>query len=298
MDPRAYNISYTCLRNIVCLLLQLSCMYHPLLTTYHMRPLLASFLALTGGHLEALVLSKIIILSRVVIGISGHSWQQKLFGGLLQGSSYSAEIFGRTLDYYLGFLHTRRSISEPTWIQSQDPNGVTSKLYNLLFADDIILLATSYEQAKRLLEGVIDLLASIGFFLLALEKCKCIVSPDLPSCPLRVRHVSIDPVRSFKFLGVLLGFDINSQTVLTARLSMANNAFWGYYRILRRPGAPLRQRLHLLNALVTSKWRWMSPCRGPCVRPASAVQNCFTVMHNTPLHWVSGLAVSSNGKNA
>ena len=131
----------------------------------------ASFLALSGGHLESLTLLKIIVLSRVVLGISGHTWQQKLFRGLLQGSSYSAEIFGRTLDYLLGFLHTRWSISESTWIQSVDPSGKLTKLFNLLYADDIILLATSYVQARRLLEGVIDLLASIGSTL-ALEKCK------------------------------------------------------------------------------------------------------------------------------
>ena len=109
------------------------------------------------------------------------------------------------------------------------------------------------------MEGVIDLLASIGLTL-ALDKCKFIVSPDLPSRPLRVRHVTISPVRSFEFLGVLMGFDINSQTVLSARRSLSNNAFWGYYRILKRKGAPLRKRLHLLNTFVTSKWGWISPC--------------------------------------
>ena len=88
----------------------------------------ASFLALSGTHLESLILLKIIVLSRVVLGFSGHTWQQKLFRGLLQGSSYSAEIFGRTLDYFPGFLHTGCSIAESTWIQSRDPSGSLVKL--------------------------------------------------------------------------------------------------------------------------------------------------------------------------
>ena len=240
----------------------------------------ASFLALSGARLEALTLLKIIVLSKVALGIAGVSWQQKLFRGLLQGSSYSAEIFGRTLDYFLGFLHTRWSISQNTWIQSRGPDGSLIQL----FADDIILLATSYAQARTLLEGVVDILASIGLTL-ALDKCKFIVSPDLPSRPLRVRHIDILPVRSFTFLGVLMGFDINSQTILAARLSMTNNAFWGYYKILRRPGAPIRKRLHLLNTYVTSKWRWMSPC----VRSVTAVHNMLSVMHNTLLTSLCGL---------
>ena len=113
----------------------------------------ASYLSLCGARIEAFLLLKIITLSRVAINISGAAWQQKLFRGLLQGSSYSAEIFGRTLDYFLGFLTTRWSISENTWIQSSDDNGVVSKIFNLLYADYIILLATSYEQAHRMLDG-------------------------------------------------------------------------------------------------------------------------------------------------
>ena len=245
----------------------------------------ASYLALLGGKIESLLLLKIITLSRVVLGIGGESWQQKLFRGLLQGSSYSAEIFGRTLDHFLGFMCTRWDLSMDTWIKSTGPDGVTTKLFNLLYADDIILLATSYSQARRLLEDVVDILSSIGLSL-ALEKCKFLVSPDLPSRDLCVRNVTISPVRAFKFLGVLMGFDLNSQTVLASRLSMANNSFWGYYRILRRPCAPLRKRLHLLNTYVTSRWRWMSPC----VRPVTAVRRALSSMHATFLTSLAGLA--------
>ena len=245
---------------------------------------ISSYLALCGGQLESFLLLKIIVLSRVILSIAGETWHQKLFRGLLQGSSYSAEIFGRTLDYFLGFMVTRWNISENTWIQAPGPHGPT-KIFNLLYADDIILLATSFQQAQKMLIDVIDILDSIGLKL-ALEKCKFIVSPNLSPRPIQVRGVTISPVRSFKFLGVLMGFDLNSQTILSARLTMANNSFWGYYRILRRPGAPLRKRLHLLNTYVTSKWRWMSPC----VRPVSAVSKALTVMHNTLLTSLAGLS--------
>ena len=68
---------------------------------------------------------------------------------------------------------------------------------------------------------------------------------------------------------------------------MANNAFWGYYRILRRPASTLRKRLHLLNTFITSKWRWMSPC----VRTVSAVVKSLNVMHNTLLTSLAGLSM-------
>ena len=245
----------------------------------------AKFLAQCGPRLESHVLLKIIVLSRVLISISDVSWEQSLLRGVVQGSSYSAEIFARTVDYFLGFVVDRWSNTESTWIQSMDPNGVHRRLFNLIYADDIILLATSYAQATRLLEGVVDTLTSIGLTL-ALDKCKFFSSPDLGVHPLVVRDVVIRHVSSFKFLGVLVGFNISSQAVLSARLSMAHNSFWGYYRILKRKGGPVKTRLHLLNSFVTSKWRWLSPC----IRPVTMVVNMLMVVHTTLLTSLCGFA--------
>ena len=229
---------------------------------------IAKFLTQCGPHVESHVLLRIILLSRVLISISDVAWEQHLFRGVVQGSSYSAELFARTLDYFMGFAVAKWVAEEPTWIQSTDPNGEFRRLFNLIYADDIILLATSYEQATRLLNDVIDALAAVGLTL-ALDKCKFIASPDLGNRPLTVRNVSLSPVPSFRFLGVLVGFGISAQAVLSARLTMAQNSFWGYYKILKRPGGPIKNCLHLLNTFVTSKWRWLSPC----VRPVTNIAN-------------------------
>ena len=245
---------------------------------------IAHFLAQCGPHLESHVLLRIIVLSRVLIGISDSSWEQKLLRGIVQGSSYSAEIFARTVDFFLGSLVALWHDTEPTWIQSTNPDGLHRHLYNLLFADDIVLLATSYEQAKRMLDQVIDTLSCIGLSL-ALEKCKFIASPDLGDCPLVVRNIIIPRVASFLFLGVLIGYGISCQAVLTTRLALTQNSYWGYYQILRRPGASIRTRLSLLNSFVTSKWRWLSPC----LRPTTNVCNILKIMHTTFLTSLCGL---------
>ena len=249
------------------------------------HPAVARFLAQCGPHLESHILLRIIVLSRVLISIGDSSWEQKLFRGLVQGSSYSAEIFARTVDFFLGSLVAGWANNEPTWISSVDSNGDLCKLYNLLYADDIILLATSYEQAIRLLEGVMSSLGAIGLSL-ALDKCKFIVSPDLGVRPLHVHNIEIRHVPSFKFLGVLIGFGVTSQAVLGARLTLAQNSFWGYYRILRRKGGPLKTRLNLLNTFVTSKWRWLAPC----VRPLTMVINMLLVVQTTLLTSLCGFA--------
>ena len=246
---------------------------------------IARFLAQCGPHLEAHVLLRIITLSRVLISPSDVSWEQKLERGVVQGSSYSAEIFARTIDVFLGAVVSKWQSSESTWIQSLDPNGVHHQLFNLLFADDVVLLATSFAQASRMLTDVIDALAAIGLTL-ALDKCKYISSPDLSVTPLVVRGIDIRPVGSFRFLGVLMGFGISSQTILSARLTQAQNSFWGYFKILKRKSGPIKTRLHLLNTFVTSKWRWLSPC----VRPVTMVSNMLLIIQTTLLTSLCGFS--------
>ena len=246
---------------------------------------IARFLSVCGPHVESHVLLRIILASRVKVSISDVSWEQKLCRGVVQGSSYSAELFARTIDYFIGPLVEKRSASEPTWIKSSDPNGDYRRLYNLLFADDIVLLATSYDQAQRLLVDIMDTLSAIGLSL-ALDKCKFIHSPDLPLAPLVVREVDVSHVSTFLFLGVIMGFGITSQTILGARLTQAQNSFCGYFRILKRKSGPLKTRLHLFNTFVTSKWRWLSPC----VRPVTMVMNMLLILQTTFLTSLCGFS--------
>ena len=89
-------------------------------------------------------------------------------------------------------------------IQSTDPNGTFHRLFNLLYADDIILLATSYDQAARLLEGVVDTLASIGVTL-ALDKCKFIASPDLGDSSRELPSLELvpAPIQAFRAIAAV-----------------------------------------------------------------------------------------------
>ena len=135
-----------------------------------------------------------------------------------------------------------------------------------------------------MLNQVIDTLSAIGLSL-ARDKCKFIASPDLGTSPLVVRDIVIPQVTSFSFLGVLIGFGVSCRAVLSARLSLTQNSFWGYYKILNRPGGAIRARLNLLNTFVTSKWRWLSPC----LRPTSTIQNMLKIMHTTLLTSLCGL---------
>ena len=76
-------------------------MLRPLLTRFLIHP---PFFCHWGPHLESHFLLRVIIPSRVLVSISDTSWEESLFRGVLQGSSYSAELFSRTVMFFIGSL--------------------------------------------------------------------------------------------------------------------------------------------------------------------------------------------------
>ena len=236
----------------------------------------SKFLKLLGPRREAEILLLIISYSTVLLGLADSSWAQDVDRGILQGSSYSAEVFARTVDFFLGELVQRWQQEESTWIYMDLPDGGCLKLFNILFADDLVLLAVSFAQLQRLLVQVRDCLAAIGLQL-ALKKCQILAAPFVQKEEIRVGDTVLEQVEYFRFLGVLIGFKLSCQAVLNARLALATNSFWGHFKLLRRPIGSVRKKLHLLNSYVTSKWRWMSAC----VRPIQAVQKALKTLHTS-----------------
>ena len=174
----------------------------------------------------------------------------------LEGSAVSAELFARTLDFFIAPLFATWGRTESTWIR----DSLGTPLYAIVYADDILLLATSATQLTRMLNELQDTLEAIGLRL-ARGKCHYIRSPDLPATPVQRARFSdpIQEVESFIFLGILVGFAVTCQMTIATRLRMATNSFYGYLGFLARSRGSLQKRLQLLNSFVTSKWRCGCP---------------------------------------
>ena len=209
---------------------------------------LAAFLAEASGCREAELLLEIITQTRVTLGMQGTQWEQALSQGVLQGSSYSAELFARCVDFYLAKTNCTWQERENTWLTTPDGR----KLFLTPFADDLILLGTSREQAQRLLRDSEDALQAIGLHFNS-KKCKFLRPPGMSDQPLYLRNGNpIQAQQSLIFLGVLLAFNITCYAVIAARMTQVSNALWGYFRVLRQAGVGLVQRLRVFNCFVTS----------------------------------------------
>ena len=169
------------------------------------------------------------------------------------GPAASAEVFARVLDSHLVTLLPARSRWDDTWLQG---------LHLILYADDILLLATTPEEMTHKILSIQAHLRLIGLHL-AMHKLQAIICRTLHA-PLHVHeNLVIEPVDSFVFLGVLVGFAVTAQMTLGRSLGRAMNSFWAFYGILKAGLSPVRERLHLCQAYVTSRWRWMSPAARP-----------------------------------
>ena len=206
--------------------------------------------------------------------------QQELTQGILQGSSYSAELFARCVDHYLAGAQAKWQQEESTWLQTEQGD----KLFLAPFADDLVLLGTTRDQTQRLLKDSEITLQAIGLYFNS-KKCKFLRSPGLSSRPLILGNGSlVECEDTMLFLGILLGFHLTCVAVLAARMAKVGNAFWGYLQILRQTGVGLKQRLKVFDCFVTSRWRWLSPA----VRPTQAVQAYLKKAHTTFLMVIMG----------
>ena len=101
----------------------------------------------------------------------------------------------------------------------------------VMYADDIVLLATSYPQMARMVAGLSDVLGAIGLRL-AYAKCKFLKGCHVRDEVLIVGREPVVFVHRFVFLGILMGFSMSCVDVLVHRLGRAAKTFHGFYRIL------------------------------------------------------------------
>ena len=233
----------------------------------------ASFLAAAGSSREGHLLLRLVTEARVTLQLAGVSWTQPLQRGIVQGAPYSAELFARILDYHARGVHAQWQLQEETWLHTC---VCVCALLMVMYADDIVLLATSCAQMARMVAGLSEVLSAIGLRL-AYAKCKFLKGCHARDEVLTVGREPVIFVQRFVFLGILMGFSMSCVDVLVHRLGRAAKTFHGFYRILCGGTAPVTKRLQLLDKFVTSKWRWMAPA----IRPVSTVRKALDNLHLT-----------------
>ena len=107
-----------------------------------------------------------------------------------------------------------------TWIQAR---GLS--LRAILYADDILLLATSYEELRSKIRDVQHVLAPLGLQL-SWDKCKLLRSPSVPKQVLQIEGQCIEHVVGHGLSSLM------TLAALAARTVRATKSFYAHYKLL------------------------------------------------------------------
>ena len=107
------------------------------------------FLLQGTPNIESLALWDLIHNNEVILEVGGYSWKQLLGRGILQGTSYSAELFSRIMAWSLSPVIGDLQLHHPITL------GGVEFPPMLMYADDILLLGTSLADLQRRLHLVL-----------------------------------------------------------------------------------------------------------------------------------------------
>ncbi|CAE7356851.1 unnamed protein product [Symbiodinium sp. CCMP2592] len=217
---------------------------------------------------ESLVLWQLCCNTEVRLQLGSRSWSQELERGLLQGTSYSADLFSRIIDHFLGGLLRRWQASEHEVFTRYDlPHA-------LLFADDILLFGTDTKELQIKLRDLQLTLESIGLQL-NLSKCNILDDEDgtTPGIWGRNAAAPIAGAESILYLGVPLCYGGNALGGLGVSLAKMSSAFFGLRRLFDHPDTPVSEKLLLFQTYITSKWSWCAPAVYPSVQALRSLES-------------------------
>jgi hypothetical protein len=135
------------------------------------------------------------------------------------------------------------------------PPGVRDNLIGLLFADDLVLLASTRKDLRRSLR-VIQQWAQTNEMSYGVQKCGLMAFPPADNeALLRFRGMELDNqqipvVDSYRYLGVPIDLQLNMSTIVKDRAKRGLNAFNAVRPVLANKSIPLAIRLNLVTALI------------------------------------------------
>ena len=194
--------------------------------------------------------------------------------GLMQGTAYSADVFSRVMDFFLGPLHDHFDDVCGGW--NQPPLGLP---HFIMYADDIILFADSPASLQMKLQAIVDSLSALGLEVNP-DKSRVMASSDgtIPGLWLRGRAEPLLSEESLVFLGVPLAHTHTPHKILTHMLRKTNNAYYGFKRLMDSGHAPIGVRLLIFSTYITAKWAWCAPILIPtkqALRRIESAKNTF-----------------------
>ena len=206
--------------------------------------------------------------TKVQVGLAGESRVLEMKQGIMQGSAFSADVFSRVVDWFLGDLLPAMLEIEPTW-----EDHVANLPHFLVYADDITVFATTEAALQSKVRMLVSTLAVLGLHINP-AKCRVLHDPE-GTCPGLWLPGKVAPLQgepSLLFLGVPLGHGVNASTTMTHLMRKASNSFFAFKKILDKASTTLSLKFRLFDVYISSRWLWAAPTMFPDMRMLKSIE--------------------------
>ena len=206
--------------------------------------------------------------TQVQVGLAGDSRVMEMQQGIMQGSAFSADVFSRVVDWFLGDLLPSMSEVEPAWEEC-----VANLPHFLVYADDITVFATTEAALQTKVRMLVSTLAVLGLHINP-AKCRVLHDPD-GTCPglwLPGKATPLQGEQSLLFLGVPLGHGMTAATIMTHLMRKASNSFFAFKKILDAASTSLSLKFKLFDIYISSRWLWAAPTMFPDMRMLKSIE--------------------------
>ena len=176
----------------------------------------------TQASREALLLWELTQQTKVSLQLGADHWGQELQRGLLQGTAFSADRFARVIDHFLqGLLPKWDASCSKAFRQFELPHC-------LLFADVLLILASSTVELQQKLRDLQETLKAIGLHINT-HKCSVLKQPDgaTPAVWPRGAAMPLQGESELMYLGVPLAHKTTPLGQMGASLAKVSAAFFG-----------------------------------------------------------------------
>ena len=182
------------------------------------------------------IIGKLYLDNKATIKLDKKGEEFSLQRGVRQGDPISPKLFTAVLEEIFRKMKQKYGV-----------NIDGKKLFNLRFADDIVLLSESHGELNKVLSELAATSKEVG---LTMNMKKTKIMTNGVKKPIKIENEEIEYIDEYIYLGQLISFENKSEKEITRRISSAWKQFWSLKFVLLEKSISMKIKKHVMDTCI------------------------------------------------